>query len=395
MIMKVKKISICLGLLFIFGIANFAMAQSNKIDKLSTPKLKLLKKINMKENIRSLVIDKTTLNPKVYIMGNGIEFLDKKGEVKKKYLFKSKNTKVIKSRNGKYIGVTSILKMDKKGGIKESEFSMLESDGTVLWKAKYKFFRYVPSPDGTYAIGSYDGEAKGTPIYLLNSKGEQKEISKEASRQHFSGPHFAISNNGNIIGMNIKRLKENPNMSLAVVIDKMGNELWRKQSNMQYIGALPGDNHIAVTTTDRKTKKSVLAMYDLKGNLLWTNDDFKGANVFIFSTDSRYFFTQCALYDVETGKLLWKHDGVYGDSFTTPNFELIGILGGKWDNYQKKSDVLHIFNRAGKEILYKEFSAGYIVFYGSHPVISFSDSGKEILISTSEGLKVFKIFGAE
>ncbi|MBU4446284.1 hypothetical protein KJ656_14580 [bacterium] len=392
--MKTRKIFICLGMLFIFGIANFAMAKNNKANESNAPKLKLLKEIKIKENVRSLAIDKNTLKPKVYITDNGMEFLDKKGEVKKKYLFKSKNTKIVKSRNGKYLGVTSILEMDKKGGIKESEFSMLDANGNVNWKIKHKFWKYIPSPEGTYAIAMSDPEWGGAPIYLLNSKGEKKQISKEGANRA-SGPHFAISNSGNIIAVNIKQLRENPQICLGVVMDKEGNELWRRESDKQSCGAVPGDNHIATIAFDREVGKSVLSMYDLKGNLLWKNDEFIGSSIWLFSENSRYFFTNCALYDMKTGRLLWKRDSIYGDIFTTPNFELIAIRSAKWENYQKKVDTLHIFSRAGKEILYQEFPVGYIVFYESRPVVSFSDSGKEILISTSEGLEIFEIPKAE
>jgi len=387
---KDKKKSINNLLIITLGIV-LLMTMNIKAELLDTPKLEIIKEIEIKRNTQDLIVDKDTFRPKVYVTKEGIEFLNKEGKVEKEYIFENKRVEVVKSKGAKYIGITTILESNSKGGIKDANFVMLDDNGNVKWEYKHKFFKCFPSPEGTYAIGMLDPEWGGAPLYLINSKGEEKQISEEGVDRS-SSPHFNISENGNIITIKIKKLKENPDKSLLVVLDKKGNELWRKESENKSIGGLPSRKYIAVFTTNKETKECVLSMCDLKGNVLWEYKPFKGTGYVSFSEDLQYLFSTWELYEVETGKLVWRHEEYIkgGYIFATPNFEFIVVISGLWNKHKKTANTLYLFNREGKKLLYQEFAPDYIIFRDYRPIISISPDGKNILIETKEGLKIFK-----
>lgn len=337
-----------------------------------------------------------SFRPKAMITKREIRFLDRDGRIKRKInLLKTipgkQWSKIKKTKNNKYIGINEVLSYEKEY-VKEGKFKMVDIEGDIKWEFEHNFTDIVPSPDGSYVLAMPDPEWGEHPIYLINSKGMKKEIKKAGVGEAYF-PFF--SPKGNIISVVVD--ERNMNKTTLIILNKKGDELWRKEEIGKSIGATVNKDYIAVVTQDRKTKEITLSLFDLKGNLLWEYKPFNGTGGLVFSNDYKYLFSICEMYETDSGKLLWRNTDVRGSNvFTTPDLSFILITGSKIvkldvkPGLKKVSDYFYLINKNGEKLLYEEFDPGYIIFRDYKPVISISSDGKEILIETKEGLEYFK-----
>jgi hypothetical protein len=134
--MNARKISICLGLLFIFGIANFAMAQNNEIDK--STETRKMEKYKVKESTKQIdsqnieVLDYGRIKikkEKVSKTGEKtIEFHNNKGELIKELKLGGRD-KPRMSQNKKLIGI-------QKYGFKNQELEFFDENGKKIKEFK-------------------------------------------------------------------------------------------------------------------------------------------------------------------------------------------------------------------------------------------------------------------
>ncbi|MDA7857959.1 PQQ-like beta-propeller repeat protein [bacterium] len=354
--------------------------------------------------------EKVKINyPKVIMTKDSLKFLDKEGNLKKKYnivrsVDKGKVVKVYPSRNGKKIGMVSekykYFPEKDMSFVESVEFKMLNDDGEVEWEIKNaNRGSILPSPDGDYAVGFYD---KG-PLYFYKD-GKKKNIENLPNR--YSGD-IALSRDGKfwIASVNVFR----PRKSWLILFDNNGEEIWRRDLKAARSHELKFSNNgefIVVSVTRGggwpKRMTGSLLLYDKEGQLVLEKTAPVGSYAFDFSPDDKFLFVavnhDCYLYDVLSGEKRWEYyrseDMVRATVSSTLNYSfiLLGVLAKSKPGEERGNNVIYLFDKDGNKLWEETFEPNYIThnLNSQNPNIDISTNGREIIINTKNGIEIFK-----
>ncbi len=198
--MNVQKISICLGLLFIFGIGNFAMAQNSEVKKSTIAHHAKIK----------------------YVEGKGFQFISNEKKVTKTLPYKTWKEKrhITISPNSKYLikkdDVTKQIKSDGKN-IKIAKISYVNASGKTMWKKEFNVKAFLDdltdlmpysiriSENGERILfvrtdkAYYDSSGFNVDLFVLDKYGTQISSAANIPFPQEGPTDFEISRDGSIV----------------------------------------------------------------------------------------------------------------------------------------------------------------------------------------------------
>lgn len=327
--------------------------------------------------------------PKVMIGGNEIMFLDIKGNIIRKYSLGAW-AELGFSKNKKFIGILGLGKSQK-----DRIFTMLDSEGNILWKRDITRVGYtLPhiSPNGEYVI------AEGDPSYDLcdyypsiwNKSGLVKGLFEEGTRAKLKGvdftadgEYFVIAYETAVVETTSQKIKtrigeELPYYKIQKITNlglytMFGKELWNKQ----FIGVRP--INIAITPKGDHTvfvgafaDTFLLYTYDTKGILI--NEErlaeeqlhtlfphyMNEWHIVEFSPQLTkiYFYNQIKDKEISkehekvmcpyiVKKISWNNERTY--------FLVLALK--RKESHQRTADVIYLFNYTGELLTEKQYPA--------------------------------------
>ena len=209
--MKVRKISICLGLLFIFGIGNFAMAEAKEGNKGQNNEVK---KSTITKHMRIKFVE-----------GKGFQFISKEKKVTKTLPYKTWKEKrhITISPNGKYLikkdDVSKQIKSDGKNIKieKMARISYVNAFGKTMWKKEFKVKAFLDdltdlmpyfiriSENGERILfvrtdkADYDSSGFNIDLFVLDKYGTQISSAANIPFPQEGPSDFEISRDGSIV----------------------------------------------------------------------------------------------------------------------------------------------------------------------------------------------------
>lgn len=244
--------------------------------------------------------------PKVMIGRSDIMFLGFKGNIVKKYPL-GEWAEVGFSKNKQFIGILGLGKSQK-----DRIFSMLDSEGNILWKTDITRVGYtLPhiSPNGEYVI------AEGDPSYDLcdyypsiwDKNGLVKGLFEEGTRAELKdidftadGEYFVIAYESAAVETTSQKIKTRTGEELPYykllkytwvsLFTKTGDVVWKQKLSGLSRGvsiSKTGDYVAVLTQSSPGDKCNTLSLFNKKGKLKWRKNILLGNGEIIFSNDGK------------------------------------------------------------------------------------------------------------